>query len=533
MAKTIIIIGEWISVIPLYTIKKAGVCMSEYILEMRGITKDFSGVKALDNVYLKVKKGEIHALCGENGAGKSTLMKILSGIYPYGTYSGDIIYNGEKLILHTTKGSEDKGIAIIHQELALIKELSISENIFIGNEPSKYGIVDFNKIYTETKEILKQFNLDINPSTLVKNLGIGQQQLVEIAKALSKNANLLILDEPTSSLTESDVNILLDILKKLRNNGVTCIYISHKLNEVMEIADTVTVIRDGKTIGSDDVKNLTREKIINMMVGRELSELFPREKHLIGKEIFNVKNFTVFDIKNPNRKIVKNVSFNVREGEILGIAGLIGAGRTELVSSIFGSYRGRYTGEIYLENQKININNPNDALKHGIAMVPEDRKKHGLIGLMSVKENITISNIENYKNRFNAINENEELLDVKNYIEKLKIKTSHFNLPIKNLSGGNQQKVVLAKNLLRRPKILILDEPTRGIDVGAKYEIYKLMFSLVKEGISIIMVSSELPEVLGISDRIIVMHEGEKKGEFENKNITQEMIMQCAIGGNK
>jgi D-xylose transport system ATP-binding protein len=507
--------------------------MSEYILEMRNITKDFAGVKALDNVSLKVKKGEIHALCGENGAGKSTLMKILSGVYPYGTYSGEIFYNGEKLILHSIKDAERKGIAIIYQELALIKELSVKENIFIGNEPNKNGIVDFDQMYIETKKILQQFNLDINPNTLVKNLGVGQQQLVEIAKALSKNANLLILDEPTSSLTESDVEILLNILKHLKQNGVTCIYISHKLNEVMEIAGTVTVIRDGKTIGSDDVKNLTQEKIINMMVGRELSQLYPREEHSIGKEIFEVRNFNVFDIKVPNRRIVKNVSFSLREGEILGIAGLIGAGRTELVSSIFGSYPGKYSGEIYLEGKKIIIKNPNDALKHGIAMVPEDRKRLGLISLMSVKENMTISNIEKYKSILGTINENEELLDVKDYVKKLSIKTPRLNLPVKNLSGGNQQKVVLAKNLLRKPKILILDEPTRGIDVGAKYEIYKLMFSLVQEGISIIMISSELPEILGISDRIIVMHEGEKKGEFENKNVTQEMIMQCAIGGKE
>lgn len=506
--------------------------MSEYILEMYNITKEFPGVRALDNVSFKVKRGEIHALCGENGAGKSTLMKILSGVYPYGTYSGEIFYNGEKLVLHSIRDAENKGIAIIHQELALIKELSVKENIFIGNEPNKNGIVDFDQMYVNAKKILQQFNLDIDPNTLVKNLGVGQQQLVEIAKALSKNANLLILDEPTSSLTEADVEILLRILKQLKENGVTCIYISHKLDEVMEIADTVTVIRDGKTIGTDSVENLTKEKIISMMVGRELSQLYPREEHFIGEVIFEVKNFNVYDTKVPNRKIVKNVSFELRKGEILGIAGLIGAGRTELVSSIFGSYPGKWTGDVYLEGKKIVIRNPSDALRYGIAMVPEDRKREGLISLMSVKENITISNIESYKrNMIGVINESEELLDVNSYIKKLSIKVPRLSLPVKNLSGGNQQKVVLAKNLLRKPKILILDEPTRGIDVGAKYEIYKLMFSLVKEGISIIMISSELPEILGITDRIIVMHEGEKKGEFVNKNVTQEMIMQCAIGG--
>jgi D-xylose transport system ATP-binding protein len=506
--------------------------MSEYILEMYNITKEFPGIRALDNVSFKVKRGEIHALCGENGAGKSTLMKILSGVYPYGTYSGEIFYNGEKLILHSIRDAERKGIAIIYQELALIKELSVKENIFMGNEPNKNGIVNFGQMYINAKKILQQFNLDIDPNTLVKNLGVGQQQLVEIAKALSKSASLLILDEPTSSLTEADVEILLKILKKLKENGVTCIYISHKLDEVMEIADTVTVIRDGKTIGTDSAKNLTKEKIISMMVGRELSQLYPREKHFIGEVFFEVKDFNVYDTKIQNRRIVKNVSFKLRKGEILGIAGLIGAGRTELVSSIFGSYPGKWTGDVYLEGKKIIIRNPSDALKYGIAMVPEDRKKEGLISLMSVKENMTISNLENYKkNLIGTINENKELLDVKDYIKKINIKTSHFSTQVKNLSGGNQQKVVLAKNLLSKPKILILDEPTRGIDVGAKYEIYKLMFSLAKEGISIIMISSELPEILGISDRIIVMHEGEKKGEFENKNVTQEMIMQCAIGG--
>ncbi|HAA81442.1 MAG TPA: xylose ABC transporter ATP-binding protein, partial [Thermoanaerobacter sp.] len=461
--------------------------MSEYILEMYNITKEFPGIRALDNVSFKVKRGEIHALCGENGAGKSTLMKILSGVYPYGTYSGEIFFNGEKLILHSIKDAEKKGIAIIHQELALIKELSVKENIFIGNEPNKNGIVDFDQMYLNAKKILQQFNLDIDPNTLVKNLGVGQQQLVEIAKALSKNASLLILDEPTSSLTEADVEILLKILKKLKENGVTCIYISHKLDEVMEIADTVTVIRDGKTIGTDSVKNLTKEKIISMMVGRELSQLYPREEHFIGEVIFEVKDFNVYDTKLPNRKIVKNVSFKLRKGEILGIAGLIGAGRTELVSSIFGSYPGKWTGDVYLEGKNVIIKNPSDALKYGIAMVPEDRKKEGLISLMSVKENMTISNLENYKkNLIGTINENRELLDVKDYIKKINIKTSHFSTQVKNLSGGNQQKVVLAKNLLSKPKILILDEPTRGIDVGAKYEIYKLMFSLAKEGISII-----------------------------------------------
>ncbi|WP_027624315.1 xylose ABC transporter ATP-binding protein [Clostridium lundense] len=507
--------------------------MSKYILEMNNITKEFSGVKALDNVCLKVKEGEIHALCGENGAGKSTLMKVLSGIYKTGNYGGEIIYEGKKINLNGIKDSEDLGIVIIHQELALIKELSISENIFIGSEISNHGIINFNEMYNKTKKLLDEVRLDVNPATQIKELGIGQQQLVEIAKALSKNAKLLILDEPTASLTDSEVEVLMSIMNRLKAKGVTCIYISHKLNEVMALADNVTVIRDGKTIGTESIDNLTQEKIINMMVGREMKDLYPREEHQIGEEFFEVKNFVAYDSVNKKIKKVKDLSFKLRKGEILGIAGLIGSGRTELVSCIYGSYPGKYEGEAYLKGQKLNIKGPSDALKHGIAMVPEDRKRHGIIADMSVRNNITIANILNYKGKFNCINKDEEILDVKKYIEEIKIKTSSMDLNVGSLSGGNQQKVVLAKNLLVEPKILILDEPTRGIDVGAKYEIYKLMFELVKKGISIIMVSSELPEVLGISDRVLVMHEGELKGDFINKGLTQEKIMECAIGGSK
>ncbi|MDK2800353.1 MAG: D-xylose transport system ATP-binding protein [Clostridiales bacterium] len=506
--------------------------MDEFILEMRNITKEFSGVKALENVNLKVKRGEVHALCGENGAGKSTLMNILSGVYPHGTYSGDIIYEGKKLKMTSIKDSENAGIAIIHQELALVKDLSVSENIFIGSEVSKRGIINFNEMYNKTQKLLKELNLNINPYTLVKNLGIGQQQLVEIAKALSKNAQILILDEPTASLTDAEVEILMNIIKGLRKKGVTCIYISHKLNEVMKLADTVTVIRDGRSIGTEPIENLSQDKIIKLMVGREMKDLFPRENHPIGQELLKVKNFTVYDASNPQKKVVDNVSFSLREGEILGIAGLVGAGRTELVSSIYGTYLGRHEGEIYINEKKIKISNAADAIDNGIAMVPEDRKRHGIVGIMSVGKNITLANLLRYKRKLNSIDEGMEIQDIKKYIEEVRIKTASMDLAVKSLSGGNQQKVVLAKNLLIGPKILILDEPTRGIDVGAKYEIYKLMFSLVKQGISIIMVSSELPEVLGISDRILVMHEGKLKGEFENKDLTQEMIMECAIGGN-
>lgn len=502
------------------------------ILEMKNIIKEFSGVRALDNVCLSVKKGEIHALCGENGAGKSTLMKILSGVYPIGSYDGEIVYEGNTISLKGIKDSENLGIAIIHQELALIKELSITENIFVGSEISSHGIVNFNEMYNRTKKLLKEVKLNINPATPIKELGIGQQQLVEIAKALSKNANLLILDEPTASLTDSEVEVLMGIMKDLKAKGVTCIYISHKLNEVMELADTVTVIRDGKSIGTESIESLNQDKIIKMMVGREMKDLFPREPHHIGEEFFEIRNCTAFDPNNKKIRKVKDVSFKLRRGEILGIAGIVGSGRTELVSCIYGSYPGKYEVEIYFEGKKVKIKSPEDALDHGIAMVPEDRKRHGIIGGMSVGKNITIANILKYKIGL-SINKDAEMIDIKKYIQDIKIKTSSVDLKVASLSGGNQQKVVLAKNLLVGPKILIVDEPTRGIDVGAKYEIYKLMFELVKQGISIIMVSSELPEVLGISDRVLVMHEGELKGDFENKNLTQEMVMECAIGGKK
>lgn len=506
--------------------------MGEYILEMNNITKEFSGVKALDNVCLKVRKGEIHALCGENGAGKSTLMKVLSGVYPSGTYTGDIVYDGQKLHMKGIKDSEKAGIAIIHQELALIKELSVAENIFIGNEISRNHIVDFNAMYNKTAELLKEVKLNINPTTLIKELGIGQQQLVEIAKALSKNSNVLILDEPTAPLTDSEVETLMGIMKDLRKKGVTCIYISHRLNEVMELSDTVTIIRDGKSIATEPIENLNQDKIINMMVGREMTDLFPREDHKIGEKVLEIKNFNVYDTTNKEKLRVKNANFHLKRGEILGIAGLVGSGRTELVSSIFGSYEGKRNGDIYYLDKKINISNPDEALKKGIAMVPEDRKRHGIVGIMSVRNNITLANLIKYQGKLDYLNKDTEIIDVMRLVDELKIKTSSIDLDVKSLSGGNQQKVVLAKNLLIGPQILILDEPTRGIDVGAKYEIYKLMFKLVKMGISIIMVSSELPEVLGISDRVLVMHEGEIKGDFDNIGLTQETIMQCAIGGN-
>ncbi|EKQ56217.1 MULTISPECIES: xylose ABC transporter ATP-binding protein [unclassified Clostridium] len=504
--------------------------MSEYILEMQDIVKEFFGVKALNGVTLKVKKAEVHALCGENGAGKSTLMKILSGEHPAGSFSGKIIFEGKELNQTSIKDSEKAGIAIIHQELALIKQLSIAENIFLGNEIGKNGMVSFSEQLSKTNELLSRVKLNINPLTRAGDLGIGHQQLVEIAKALSKNAKLLILDEPSASLSEGEVEVLMGILEDLRKDGVTCIYISHKLNEVTRICDNVTVIRDGSTIGQVPIKDIDQDKLVQMMVGREMKNLFPREEHKIGEEFFEVKNLNVRDPFNSNLLRVKNANFTLRRGEILGISGLVGSGRTEMVASIYGSFQGEKNGEIYFEGQKVDIKNPSDALEKGIAMVPEDRKKDGIIAGMSVAKNMTISNLLKYKKALNVIDNDKEMMDVLSYIDEIKIKTASTELAIKNLSGGNQQKVILAKNLLAEPKILILDEPTRGIDVGAKFEIYKLIFKLAKQGISIIMVSSELPEVLGISDRVLVMNEGEIKASLDNDGLTQEMIMAYSVG---
>ncbi|MDI6600420.1 MAG: xylose ABC transporter ATP-binding protein [Thermoanaerobacteraceae bacterium] len=505
--------------------------MSEYILEMKNITKDFPGVRALDNVSLRVKRGEVHAICGENGAGKSTLMKILSGVYPYGTYEGDIIIDGEGKQFHNIKDSEEEGIAIIYQELTLVKYMTVGENIFLGEEPVKNGVIDWMKVYADTSRILKELKIDINPYEKVMNLGIGHQQMVEIAKAISKNARILILDEPTSALTETETERLFEILRNLKANGVTCIYISHKLDEIYEIADSITIIRDGKTVATDMVSNIDENRIISLMVGRELTQRFPRVKHTPGEVVLEVKNYTVYDPEIPGKKVVDNVSFIARKGEILGFAGLMGAGRTELASSIFGAYPGRNEGEIYINGQRVHIRNPQEAIESGIAYLSEDRKRYGLVQLMDVQENIALPNYR-LISRHGVINNNEKIKNAYKYVNGLGIKTPTLAQRVANLSGGNQQKVVLAKWLMSDPKTLILDEPTRGIDVGAKFEIYNIMNDLVDMGVCVIMISSELPEILGMSDRIYVLHEGKINGEFNIDEATQEKIMYAATGGH-
>lgn len=506
--------------------------MSDYILEMKQITKEFPGVKALDNVNFKVKRGEIHCLVGENGAGKSTLMKVLSGVYPHGTYSGDIVYNGEIQNFKKISDSEEKGIVIIYQELALIPELSLYENIYFGHEILKGKSIDWNETIVRGAEMLKKVGLHADPSMKVKDLGVGNQQLVEIAKALSKNVKLLILDEPTASLNEDDSQNLLKLIRELKEQGVTCIMISHKLREITAIADTITVLRDGATICSLDAneRKIEEAEIIKHMVGREMDNIYPkREKHEFGDVALELKDWTVFD-PAKNREILHNVNINVRKGEIVGIQGLMGAGRTELALSMFGNPMGyRVTGgELFLDGKKVHFKHPKEAIKAGLAYVTEDRKGNGLILMQDIRYNTTIANLEALVEGI-AINENEEINVANSYKKSINIKAPSIEQKVSNLSGGNQQKVQIAKWMFAKPQVLILDEPTRGIDVGAKYEIYSLMNKLVDEGMSIIMISSELPEVLGMSDRLYVMSEGTITGELLAEEADEEKVMAMAI----
>ena len=506
--------------------------MAEILLEMKNITKTFPGVKALDNVNLKVEKGEIHALVGENGAGKSTLMNVLSGVYPYGSYEGDIIYNGEVCKFHHIKESEEKGIVIIHQELALIPYMSIGENMFLGNERGKKVAINWDDTYGEAEKYMKQVGLKESSRTLIKDIGTGKQQLVEIAKALAKNAKLLILDEPTSSLNESDSKALLDLLLKFKSEGMTCIIISHKLNEVSYVADKITVIRDGSTIETltKGVDEFTEDRIIKGMVGREISDRFPKRPGVkIGEVNMEVKNWTVHHPIYMERKVVDDVSIKVHKGEVVGISGLMGAGRTELAKSIFGkSYGSHISGTLLLDGKEVNLKNEKDAIKHKIAYVTEDRKGDGLILGNPIKTNTTLANLEAVSNK-GVIDKDKEYAVAVEYKEKLKTKCPSVEQNVGNLSGGNQQKVLLAKWMFADPDVLILDEPTRGIDVGAKYEIYCIINDLVAAGKSVIMISSELPEVLGMSDRIYVMNEGRIAGELTQAEASQEKIMACIL----
>lgn len=500
-----------------------------YLLEMKNITKVFGTVKAIDNVSLRLNAGEVLSLCGENGSGKSTLMKVLCGIYPFGSYEGEILFSGETLQAGHIRDTERKGIAIIHQELALVKHLTVLENIFLGAEIVRHGVMDYDLMTLRCEKLLRQVSLNISPDTRVGDLGLGQQQLVEIAKALNKQVRLLILDEPTASLTEQETAVLLDIIRDLRNHDIACIYISHKLNEVKAISDVICVIRDGQHIGTRDADGMSEDDIITMMVGRELTALYPNEPHTPGEEILRVEHLSAWHPVNRHIKRVNDISFSLKRGEILGIAGLVGAGRTEAVQCLFGVWPGRWEGKIFLEGRQVTINNCQQAIAHGLAMVPEDRKRDGIVPVMAVGQNITLAALNQFSGTLTSLDDAAEQACILQSLQRLKVKTSSPQLAIGRLSGGNQQKAILARCLLLNPRILILDEPTRGIDIGAKYEIYKLINQLVQQGIAVIVISSELPEVLGLSDRVLVMHEGKLKANLINHNLTQEQVMEAAL----
>ncbi|MDQ2745836.1 MAG: xylose ABC transporter ATP-binding protein [Acidobacteriota bacterium] len=502
------------------------------LLEMRNIVKEFPGVRALDGVTFDLQAGEFHSLVGENGAGKSTLMKVLSGVYPFGTYEGDILVDDEVRKFGTIREAENAGIAIIFQELSLVKELTVGENIFLGKEPSRFGVIDSSALYQKAGQLLKDLNLPINPRTKVGSLGIGQQQLVEIAKALSQQAKILVLDEPTAALTESEVETLFRILRGLRERGVGMIYISHKLGEVFEMSDRITVLRDGKTVGTNNAKDLNVERVIALMVGREVGDIFPTTSHEFGETVLEIKNLTVYDLDTPDKKLVKDVSFSVRKGEVLGIAGLMGAGRSELLMGIFAAWNGKVSGDVYVEGEKVEINSPAKAIENGIGFVTEDRKRFGLLLNQTIQDNSTLAGLKHISGAF-LTNRSRENAATKRVMKSLHVKANSPLTVAGTLSGGNQQKVVLGKWLLTNPKILFLDEPTRGIDVGAKQEIYAEINKLAKEGLAIVMVSSELPEVLGLSDRVLVLHEGKLTGEFAKSEATPEKVMVAATGESK
>ena len=500
------------------------------LLEMRSITKTFPGVKALDRVDLKVREGEIHAICGENGAGKSTLMKVLSGVYPVGSYEGEIVYDGKPAEFRGISDSEERGIIIIHQELALVPQLSIAENIFLGNERSSRGVIDWRETNQKTEELLAKVGLLEAPTTKVDSIGVGKQQLVEIAKALSKNVRLLILDEPTAALQENDSRKLLELMLELKAQGVTCIMISHKLGEVRHVADTVTVIRDGMTVSTlDAAKGLSEDVIVHDMVGRDMTQRFPEHDRQPGEMLMEVENWNVWHPEHADRKVIRNASFNVRAGEVVGIAGLMGSGRTELAMSIFGrSYGRNISGTVKLNGRPVDVSSVYKAIMMGISYVTEDRKSLGLVLDETIRFNTTIANLEGVSSA-GMLNRNEETKVAEEYREALGIRTPSVFQKTVNLSGGNQQKVVLAKWLFTAPEVLILDEPTRGIDVGAKYEIYTIINDLAARGKGVVMISSEMPELLGMCDRIYVMNEGALVGELTAAEASQERIMSLIV----
>jgi D-xylose transport system ATP-binding protein len=498
-------------------------------LEMRGITKTFPGVRALDGVTFDLRAGEFHALVGENGAGKSTLMKILGGVYPYPEYGGEIRIEGAVKHFRSVREAEAAGIAVIYQELSLVKEMTIGENIFLGREPCRFGVIRWDELYARARRLLADLRLPLDPRTPIRNLGIGQQQLVEIAKALSHEARLLVLDEPTAALTDAEVETLFRILNDLRARGVGMIYISHKLDEVFRLSDRITVLRDGRTVGTEQRSALDEAAVISRMVGREVGAIFPTPDHAQGEVMFEAEGITVEDPNVAGKRLVEGVSFSVRRGEVLGVAGLMGAGRSDLLMAIFGAHAGRTSGEVRIEGRRVRIDSPADAIRHGLGFVTEDRKRFGLVLDQTILNNMTLAGLARISGRF-VTNVDREAAEGNRSMKELRVKANSVFTIAGTLSGGNQQKVVLAKWLLTNPRVLFLDEPTRGIDVGAKQEIYAQINALAKSGLAIVLVSSELPEVLGLSDRVLVLHEGRVTGEFTRSSATPEKVMACATG---
>ena len=504
---------------------------NDFILEVQNVTKRFPGVVALNDVSVKIRRGEIHGFCGENGAGKSTLMKIFSGVYPYGDYDGSVLYEGEELHLENgaIRKATEVGIATVYQELTLVPTMTVGENVYLGREPLERGVINWDKLYADTQKLLTRYGLDIQAQDEIKRLGVGKKQMTEIAKALSEEAKVLILDEPTSALTDHEIEQLMDILRRLKEHGVTCIYITHKLEEFFRIADSITVLRDGKVITSQPTEQLNEEKLVGYMVGREMTERFPKVEREPGEVILEVKGLRAVDPLEAQREVIRGVDFYLRKGEILGVAGLMGSGRTELAMTIFGEY-GRITeGTITLSGKELHIKSSSDAMKEGISLVPEDRKTHGLVLMQTILKNITLPNLDQFSSwmRIDALAELNAALQ---FAKSLEIKTPSLHVLCDSLSGGNQQKVVISKWLMSNPQVLIMDDPTRGIDVGAKYEIYKLINDLAAQGIAIIMISSELEEVIGMSDRVMVMCEGKSAGTLDISEASQETIMALATG---
>ena len=498
------------------------------ILQVEKLTKTFPGVRALNQVSFHLHQGEVHSLCGENGAGKSTLIKCLSGIWTHGSYDGTIKVDGKETAFNGVSDSEDAGIAVIYQELALVKEMTIAENIFLGNEPTVAGIIDWNIVFSETRKLLDRYGLKLDPASVVGDLGVGQQQLVEIVKALSKNRKILLLDEPTAALTETEVDILLNIIRDLRKKGITCVYISHKLDEVFAISDRITILRDGESVTTVEASASNKHEVIKHMVGREITQLFPRRPSTPGNPLLEVKNLNVYDDTNE-KKILHDIRFEVKAGEVLGFGGLMGAGRTELIMHIFGAYGRRMNGTVMLNGKSLDSTTPAISISRGLMLVSEDRKRYGLILEQSIGFNQSLASLGSFLTMGIFIDGNREVRRNWEFFKSLRVKAPGLDSAVGGLSGGNQQKVVLAKALMTEPSVIFLDEPTRGIDVGAKQEVYELINLLTDSGKAVVLVSSEMPELMGMSDRIIILSEGHIGGEFKRGEAGQHSMLEAAM----